>query len=673
MGLNKMQGALNKLWGIFSLLLFVHFVVKCVSITMTSVFSFDGAMNAQVAQSLARHFRYATTYNQVVDFNPIIQTGPPVLFPVAFLFKLFGETFTAGLAVNAIYLTLLVLGVAFLLKRYLAVDNFYLLITFLAIYGTPRLFDFGFGLYGELPSLFFLVMGIIAISEYQIARSKGYLVLSGLMLGLGYLTKVVALLAVPSFLLILFCDAYVEGGKRAFEILRKLIYKLLFFFGGLALPVFLFELFKLRVLGLNNYMAWWHGLLIEALKQAGVVQGYADTTNIVEKLAKHLDVLLQENLGGFLLLSVIVLLVFVFKVVHDSISQTQDKKHLRIALSYGLVIIFLLSLTYFSWWLLVTPTQKAWYRRIINGVVLLEILIPASMYIILNVMGPFLRGRLGYDICLWLRRFLLVLIFVYFSIRLVNSNNLVITFADSSQKVAIEEVAQFLRNLPESSEVFGYGWWQAPQISFASGKSFKDIYRNSLMARPGAKSEKYLVVDCYDATREYENVLSHYNSKLVKASACYYVYKLESRLPFYSDFTENERRAVDYNHVDFRKNNLNVAVRNIYVGEQNNNGKWAQSSSGLLLRYKGEQSLRVSIWVPDLSNYNANNIHLKVYVNRKVQREFDITEGGIKELIMPISGVEGDVVEISIVCDHVLEKGGDYRELSIFLLEIGLH
>ena len=77
-----------------SFLIFIYllfFIIKCISIAFTNLFSFDGAMNVQVAQNLLKNHLYATSYNGITLFGENIQTGSPVILPVTIFFMLFGE------------------------------------------------------------------------------------------------------------------------------------------------------------------------------------------------------------------------------------------------------------------------------------------------------------------------------------------------------------------------------------------------------------------------------------------------------------------------------------------------------------------------------------------------------------------------------------------------------
>ena len=84
------HGFLQGVWKISLVLIFIFLIIKCVAVASTSSFSFDGGMNVQAAQNLVRNFTYATSYESPVEFDPVIQTGLPVILPVAILFFIFG-------------------------------------------------------------------------------------------------------------------------------------------------------------------------------------------------------------------------------------------------------------------------------------------------------------------------------------------------------------------------------------------------------------------------------------------------------------------------------------------------------------------------------------------------------------------------------------------------------
>ncbi|MEN6299516.1 MAG: hypothetical protein ABFD51_06345, partial [Anaerolineaceae bacterium] len=129
---------------IFSFILL--FVIKCISVSLTTRFTFDGAMNVQVAQNLVNHHKYATSYDGLHLFDPRVQTGITVTLPVAIFFKIFDESCECGLSINAIYLILLLFSLIYYLKYCLRSNNYFVLLAVLVFLGTPKLFSLGFGL-----------------------------------------------------------------------------------------------------------------------------------------------------------------------------------------------------------------------------------------------------------------------------------------------------------------------------------------------------------------------------------------------------------------------------------------------------------------------------------------------------------------------------------------------
>src|SRR5579875_1188721 len=69
--------------------------------------SFDGAMNLQVAASLAKGDGYRRDYAEHPIFPHEIQTGPPYILPAAAVFKLWGVGIPQAEVVNLVYLALL--------------------------------------------------------------------------------------------------------------------------------------------------------------------------------------------------------------------------------------------------------------------------------------------------------------------------------------------------------------------------------------------------------------------------------------------------------------------------------------------------------------------------------------------------------------------------------------
>jgi hypothetical protein len=663
-------------------LVMVLFMIKCVSVALTSAFNFDGAMNVQVAQNLVKNFEYKTNYDGEL-FDPRIQTGIPVTLPVAIIFSFFGESFTNGLIVNAIYLILLAFAIVYYLKKCSKVNNSLILLAIILLYGTPNLFLNGFGLLGEIPMFFYFILVVIFLHKYEDTSRSKFLFWAGLFLGLSYLTKTVILICIPALIFAVIFDFVVKRGLtlRMPSGVKDFFQEYKMLPAGFLAPVFVFELYKLFSLGIAAYLQWWKDQWLSILQFAGVKSLYADMNGFFAKFNTHID-LLSSFLGisgtiivmllGVLLLSFIAILLY--GIYHFWTKQRPGKSE-KILFSNHVLVMITVTLSYYGWWLLITPTQVAWERHIFIGYILLEICSVLIISLLIKYCEkltsktrktPYIMYRIftvGY----------ISLLLVGSVYDLIHTKNFIISFEDSAEKTYLLQAGQYIRNLPESAQILGYGWWQAPVVAFASGRPFDNIFHNIEMRNTGPLNEKYLVVDFFayylDADA-HKNILDQYDNQLVYSQdqEKILIYKLNSRPLFaYEEFNDFEKGQVDYSRIDFTSNDLDVYVRNVYIGEKANFGKWAQFVSGYLFKYNHESTLKIKVGFLNLEKYDQKPIEIRIYANRKLVYDYPVIQDGSHEIIVPLENISGDTLEITISCNAQYMVEGDDRQLSLIL------
>ncbi len=517
------------------LFIIILFTVKCISTALTNRFSFDGAMNVQVAQNLSKSHSYATSYNGLHWFDQRVQTGITVTLPVAIFFSLFGESFESGLFINAIYMVLLILAIIYYLKMCLGVSNLFILLAVIVIYGAPEIFKLGFGLIGELPALFFFFLSLICLHKFYKSSKKILLLFSGLAIGLGFLTKTVILISIPAFLLV----AVLDNIQFTPQKIKALVTNIGLFGLGLLAPVTVFELYKFRKLGQESYLLWWQNELGSIFKQAGVAEGFKDTAGIFPKFLRHLEILSTSIFVHQIIIFILFLLLLIFTCIMLWNTYIRRKDSSKSGWEENLfpkdfLVLVIVALSYLVWWLFITPTEKAWYRRVFDGLILFEVGLLISIhfsnkYFQINKRLSTKLSSINSEI-LYPSIAIILLTATLFSTKFVDG--LDISFTNLESKTRLLEVGDFIKKLPQESEYFGIGWWQSPNIAFISGENLKDISQTKEMHISGPLHEKYLLVDLHIQEldpRSYESVLDLYDYQLVFSNGDNLVYKLNYR------------------------------------------------------------------------------------------------------------------------------------------------
>lgn len=685
-GMSKVD-AIEKIGLVLAVLTLCFIGVKSLAVSLTGVFSFDGAMNAQVARNLNRGLGYASSYPSHILFDGKIQTGPTVLLPVALAFKILGESFFSGLLVNALYLFLTAVGLFYFLRRHLGLASVYIFLTLLAFALTPALFSYGAGLYGEIPALCFLIFSVIFIYKFFETRLSRYALYSGLALGFSVLTKTVLLISLPSVLLVFF-TSLLDNIKSVGNFINKVISwlwalaKPLFLFTtGFLAPIASFEIHKISLMGAPKYLSWWKAQIVEILGQAGVAERYSDTEGVYDKLLYHLK--LFHSYTGIPPFILILLLSFIgigFLGALFFYREHVDPSPNRKPIIRTAAIIISIVLSYFVWWLLITPSQKAWYRRILNGTILLEVSVAIISVLLTKILSrSTLRFRDSNSLGILFSHlpfFFMVTCFLFYG----SYDNLIISFNNTPEKISVYKIANLIKSLPQDSKFYGMGWWQAPLISFAADKNFIDLTRDPDILIPGEKKNSFLVADFYTlafASEELNNTLYQFVYSVKYQDEYGALFELKERNLFnYQPFTSDERIQSLPSRIDFTQYSFSNPMRNVFFQERNPKGKWAQNISAYLLGYREQKFLSIRFVIPDLSKYAKDTLGVTIFVNREKVHQQSFNVSGPHEIIVPLKqdrlSILEDTIEVTIVCDNTIAAGGDTRQLSLFLTEISL-
>lgn len=515
----------SRFWNILLLLALLAFGLKCVAIALTTPFSFDGSLTAQVARSLVENGTYATTYDKPILFDPVITTGLPVILPVALSFRLFGSTFSAGLMVNALYAWLFAAAVVWYLLQSLRLHPFYALLALALIAFTPQFYTWTFGLYGEGPKLFYLMLTAILLQRFETDRKRRTLFWAGLCLGLAGLTKMIALIALPAAAAAL---AYARLWRRERKpgepgSFKVFILDLLVFGLGLLLPFVGYALYQFLVLGADTYILRQTQRISFVLGHPGLLESKKNLADLLLKTRLHLRVASGFVGAGtrYLGLTMLMLLLALGLALLTALPALKASPTLRRVwrpYSSGGIFLTVLTVSLFGWWLLITALP--WERYLFPAFVLLVVVLTSALGLSRKRANssPGVLANLSADFLQLFLALSLGLLAAAWGVQAFRQGTYKISFQDTEEKTGYLRAAAFIQALPEDSKIFGYGWWQAPVLSFAADTYFYDYYAHPELLTLGELKDTYLVSDLYATYLDPEslhNVLKNFDYELI--------------------------------------------------------------------------------------------------------------------------------------------------------------
>ncbi|WP_419729748.1 hypothetical protein [Lichenicola sp.] len=439
--------------------------------------SFDGAMNLNVARSVAEGHGYGFRYDSFFAFPA--QTDGPFVLPAVLIFRLFGITLFTSQLVSLLYLVGFGLAVLVLMRR-LDAPLWLAATTAIACLLMPGVADYGLDGYGELPMLAWLLAALVAASACLRAPAPTRAVppLAGLLFGLAVLTKTIALLCVAPALAI--CALLLATRRSGDNPARRLIDPALLV-GGFLAAVLGWELFRLVSLGsIAAWHLWWQLQLGQVSQQSGA-DAALDPMVLLATLLLHLHLL--AVMVGVPPAALVLWLVLPWGLGAWHLVRHRSGPPQRLLLATLLAC----TLLYFAWWLAITPTGMAWLRRILPGLLLQTCLIAGLIAASLHPSRTRAPGRLAAPLMLTITC-------------LVGARMLIFgahPFPPTDvalRRHAITEAVARLRALPQDAVIFGVGWWQAPVLALFSDRTVMNFDRWS-PARINALPDAYFLVD----------------------------------------------------------------------------------------------------------------------------------------------------------------------------------
>jgi hypothetical protein len=250
-----------------------------------------------------------------------------------------------------------------------------------------------------------------------------------------------------------------------------------------------------------------------------------------------------------------------------------------------------------AWWLFITPTMKAWPRRIFNGALLVNLLWVFACYVGNAV--PLSRRRAGVALSA-LSSLAACAFFVYGALQGV-------WWTKPGLSRDLTEAVNALEQLPSDAPVFGTGWYSAPALALYSGRTVTDIH-----TVPTVELEKeraaYLAMDTPAiAANAFDDYLRRFEHRAVLTNQWYQVYEVNfsSRL----DWAEPFRNPGDglETDIDLTKGTYAAAMG---LAED----RWASMDTELLLAPVKAAEVQLAVYRPALAYLYDRPLTITAYL-----------------------------------------------------------
>lgn len=542
---------------------------------------FDGAMNLEVSASLANGHGPKRLYGTDDFFPHGVQTKEPYVLVGAAVFKLFGVGPLQAQLPSLIYLAVLLVLVFVAVRRF--AGTLAAAVAVVVLLSMPMLWQYGLNGYGEIPTLVFGLAGIAVVAHpTPLSRSIATrALLAGLLCGLAVATKVVGVSLALAAAFTLLCRVLVESRTR----FRDLAISGALFACGLLAPLALVELWRWVTLGHAGYRQWWSIELGGILYQAGV-STEATRTSVVTKVLHHLSLLSAEvrRTPGA---TVAYLVAPIAAAVALLAPGVRDR--LKPGLGWWLFALSLVSVFYIVWWMGITPTEKAWLRRIYIGLTCLSVI--GSIALATFASHVFNARSIAAKATAAVFVTILCFAYVPFTLRAMQSP---ISFERSPQLAASVAAAELVSRQPQDALLFGYGWYAAPTISLYSGRSFDNLTDWPIGMAGDRKG--WLMADSATFTVGIiDGILQRYpHRKLLQENRSAQVFEIDFSRPN-DPFAGRSLQVLPYvvfNDTDY------AATHGMQPLDPGMGGRWIASDSEILLQYDGQQSLFLAAYMP---------------------------------------------------------------------------
>ena len=148
---------------------------------------FDEGSHLHVPKAIVKFGKYADYSSEGFRYDgPSVGVGPTVMLPIAAMFKIFGIGLLQARLVTATYLVATIIAFYLLAKQFGSWKFATVATMFLVVNRSTSLVEYGRQVLGEVPGLFFLLLGLLLWFKSWTLSSTRRLVLVGICFGLRY-------------------------------------------------------------------------------------------------------------------------------------------------------------------------------------------------------------------------------------------------------------------------------------------------------------------------------------------------------------------------------------------------------------------------------------------------------------------------------------------------------
>jgi len=464
--------------------------------------TFDGGMNLQVARNLANGTGYARDYGGLHFYPPEVQTSGVYIYLAALLIKIFGaHTFVFQLP-NLLFILMLLVTVSVGLRRWPVLR---VIGPTVVLFAVPGLLENAMNGYGEYVVGALVLLGIVLLSTAVSSRRPVLMAtIAFALLSVALTIKVVVVIAIPVLVVGLIGLAMVRRDVRGWKWVGAL--------AALLVPLAVNEIYRLVSIGsISAYGAFWQNQLSEIGGQAGVsATGQAGTAvaeqgpGLLQTIADHLHLLSVGTAIPAEVLGLIVVLPFAALIALFVARRTSWRSWLARPGALLSIQLTAYSGGYLVWWLAITPTEKAWLRRIAIGLLALAFLYLALAGMVRDRMkdrAPVVStrgrvvGRIGWGLAA-----AATFVVTLSSLATVRTQAVAaLGSSDQREQQVLALAARAEQLAAGGNHLFGNGWWSAPVVSLYAKLPLRDLSKTAVCDPTAdfASGKNYLIWDFY--------------------------------------------------------------------------------------------------------------------------------------------------------------------------------